>query len=65
MRALEPLELALSCKMLGTKLVSTVRTPSSLNNLWFLYVCVYVDVNVGRGQLLKRGHEKRKETLRE
>lgn len=50
--------------ILGAKLESFVRATSALNNLWFIYVCVYVTVNVDRGHGLKRGHEKRKESVR-
>lgn len=50
--------------ILGVKLGSFVRATSALNNLWFLYICVYVTVNVDRGHGLRRGHEKRKESVR-
>ena len=50
--------------ILGAKLWCFVRATSALNNLWFMYVCVYVTVSVDRGHRLKRGHEKRKESVR-
>lgn len=50
--------------ILGAKLGSFVRATSALNNLWFLSVCVYVTVNVDRGHGLRRGHEKREESVR-